>query len=142
MSPAQAMILSAAKGDLDNLQYRLSSGVSVDECSGPNGGSALHLAAFNGKTDCVRYLLDAGANVNIKAYKEETPLHLACAMGNMACISELLGVPGIDLNAVDSDGNTPIIYAYYNNHWGAVALLEAAGVDTSIFYPEMEFIEM
>ena len=133
------MIAAAAKGDVDAIQTMLNSGVFIDVC-GLNGGSALHYASFNDKSECVRYLINAGANVNAKASKMETPLHLASANGNVASIVELLGAPGINVNAVDDDGNTPIIYAYFNNHWDAVILLEDAGANTMIFFHDDEVI--
>src|SRR5208282_4050463 len=42
-----------------------------------DGWTALHWAVFHDQVEIVRQLLEKGANVNLKAKKRRTPLHLA-----------------------------------------------------------------
>ncbi|KAH8817140.1 ankyrin repeat-containing domain protein [Xylogone sp. PMI_703] len=66
----------------------------------------LHLVAWGGKTDIMRILIDAGAEIDIKAqghqqvhgmriiteYSETTPLHEAAARGHLSAVEMLLRV--------------------------------------------------
>ena len=46
------------------------------------GFSPLHFAVKSQNEDCVRLLLQAGADVNCKSRDNTTPLHLAARSGN------------------------------------------------------------
>lgn len=70
--------------------------------------SSLHLAARLGKLRAVEDLLEKGANVNAQNYRKDTPLHLAVQNGHTEIVSALIKVEGIDINAKDRDGNTPL----------------------------------
>lgn len=71
----------------DLLEGLLAAGAELDFCD-PNGISALHLAAFSGCTDSVKFLIDRGVDVNLQS-KCYTPLHCA-AFGNSVGTAELL----------------------------------------------------
>src|SRR5437867_9696989 len=60
------------------------------------------------------------------------PLHAACYQGNLAVIQLLLKQPGIDLNAIDIDGRTPLMGAVERGHEGIIGLLLAKGADPTI----------
>ena len=78
---ALGRILEASEnGDVSVLQMALPTlSVSVDS-TGPDGDTALHLAALYGHTQCVEMLLGAGANVTVRDADGGTPLHDACAL--------------------------------------------------------------
>ena len=44
-----------------------------------NKTTALHIASKEGHTDIIMYLLENGADVKLKDYKERNPLELAIA---------------------------------------------------------------
>ncbi len=58
---------------------------------------------------------------------------IICSHNLPECLSRLLGTPGIDLNAQDWYGRTPLIRAAEKGHTACVKLLlEAPGIDTEI----------
>lgn len=54
------------------------------------GETKLHLAVVRGQHDLVRQLLDNGAYADIQDYAGWTPLHEACAEGDMAMVQLLI----------------------------------------------------
>jgi ankyrin repeat protein len=73
------------------------------ENGGPNGGS-LHLLAKRGDARAVKWLLDHGANANVRWPHwdaEVTPLHLAASQGH-ADVVRLLLTAGADPSIRDS----------------------------------------
>ena len=65
------------KGDLDRVKAAVSGGEDID---GRNsyGNTALHEACWHGRVDIVKYLLDNGANQELKGSNNWTPLQVAC----------------------------------------------------------------
>ncbi|MEM7014704.1 MAG: ankyrin repeat domain-containing protein [Verrucomicrobiota bacterium] len=78
----------------------------------------------------VQKLLDRDANVNIKDYKQKTPLHRASQAGFLK-ITNLLLDHGADLDAVDEKGQTPIFDAAYHGRAETVTLLVERGADVN-----------
>jgi FtsZ-binding cell division protein ZapB len=68
-----------------------------------NGSTPLHDAAWKGRVEIVRLLLQNGAEVNAKDNHGNTPLHCAASDGNVD-ILHLLVVNGADLEVQDDDG--------------------------------------
>lgn len=68
--------------------------------------SALHEAARLGRTNMVRALIDAGADVNAADAKLQTPLHEAAREGHLTCVRALLeaGASVDPVSAVRSEG--------------------------------------
>jgi ankyrin repeat protein len=58
----------------------------------------------------IRYLLENGAHVNVQDIEGATPLHHACAVGNVDVCLILLQY-GAWLEAKDNEGETPLFYA-------------------------------
>lgn len=75
-----------ADDDFELLRYLLESGANVNETSGEDGSTALHLAALQGCMQAVRLLLSHNADPKIKDKQGRTPLEAATAnkskMGN------------------------------------------------------------
>jgi ankyrin repeat protein len=66
-----------------------------------------HIACKYGRIDCLRVLLDAGADINSGDYLGWTCLITACAYFEMECVEELLQ-RGADTSIVDRDGGTAL----------------------------------
>lgn len=86
------------------------------------GRTALHLAAMNGNTHLVRYLVqDHGAAIDVLTLRKQTPLHLAASMGQLNVCKLLLDL-GASIDATDDQGQKPIHAAAMNNYSEVVQL--------------------
>ncbi len=102
-----ALRKAAENGNLDELRRLISKGGDVN-ASGRKGYTALHHASYEGRTDCVKYLLSIkDTNVNKEDESGLTPLHRS----HPDCVSLLLAAPGIDVNRQDKKGRTPLCLA-------------------------------
>ncbi|XP_055489393.1 LOW QUALITY PROTEIN: ankyrin repeat and SOCS box protein 10-like [Leucoraja erinacea] len=70
------------------VQYLLSCGALPDLC--PGGKTALHEACENAQGECVRLLLNGGANPNARSEDGYCPLHLCTAPESLQCAQYLL----------------------------------------------------
>ena len=61
-----------------------------------------------------------------------TALHIACVEGNTDAIIKLLGVPGVDKDAQDDYGVTPVYDAASWGYSDIVSILAGAGADIEI----------
>jgi ankyrin repeat protein len=98
-----------------------------------DGFTALHLAAFFGKTEVARRLVQAGAAVNVYSANDfhVQPLHSAAA-GRHIEICRLLIAGGADVNAKQRHGFTPLHAAAQNGDVELLELLLSAGADPSL----------
>ncbi|EFA07512.1 pyrexia [Tribolium castaneum] len=91
------------------LQEVLEKGVSLQAVDG-EGRSALHLAACTGNIDCIKLLLQHGAEISARdALNRATPLHCAASKGHLSAV-KLLIRHGADVNA-GLDNKSPLHYA-------------------------------
>lgn len=81
------------------------------------------IATRKGHVDCVRILLQAGADANRVGREGESPLHYAVKTHNLAILRLLLMYARVDCNVVDSHGYTPLLLAVANDKTKALALL-------------------
>jgi ankyrin repeat protein len=90
----------------------LNAGGQVDirnksEYTGDVGETALHCAAFWGRYEIARLLIDAGADVNALTDRQSTPLHDAARLRNVK-IARFLLEKGAKPDARDKDNKTPL----------------------------------
>jgi hypothetical protein len=83
----------------------------------------LHGAACNGNTECVRLLIEAGADVNVQSCNQSTALHCSAEDGNAEIVSLLLSA-NANPNLKDFKGKTPLDWAIWNNHEEVIDLLK------------------
>lgn len=105
-------------------------GAASVDTPGPDGDTALHLAALYGRLECVRLLLEAGAHAAARNPEDlTTPLHDAAAGGYLDVVRALLDDPrgAASLQAQDSDGDTPLHNAARGGHGHVVNFLLARG---------------
>lgn len=145
---AKPLLLAAGNGDHDMLELLLSRGADVN-VKESGGRTALHAAAtgkppgvvfkfINEKVskdpklayaDCVRLLLEKGADARVAMERSLlTPLHRAAA-GNFKEAAELLLAAGADVNAADEFNATPLHWAVINNAVATAEILLKKGAD-------------
>jgi ankyrin repeat protein len=124
---------AAALGRLDRLRERLATRPDAPAAYSPDGFTALHLAAFFGKAEAVRILLNAGASVDTYTHNAfaNQPLHAAAA-GRHADICRLLLAAGADVNATQHGGYTPLHEAAQHGDDEMVELFLSAGADPTV----------
>jgi uncharacterized protein len=124
---------AAAVGRLDRLKDRLAAAPDAMTTFSPDGFTALHLAAFFGRAEAARILLEAGASVDTYTRNPfaNQPLHAAAA-GRQIEICRLLVAAGADVNATQHGGFTPLHEAAQHGDDEMVELFLSAGADPTI----------
>ncbi len=89
----------------------------------------LHYAAENDKVGLAKYLLDRGADKEVRrGYGQQTPLHKA-AWKDSRAVAELLIDRGAEIDARDKWQQTPLHYAAENDSRAVAELLLDRGAD-------------
>jgi ankyrin repeat protein len=130
--PAMEVFDAAALGHLDRLNARLDEDPEAVRAFATDGFTALHLAAFFGKVEAARALLDAGADVatyGTNAFANQ-PLHAAAAGGHHEVCRLLLGA-GADVEATQHGGFRPLHEAAHGGDVELVELFLSAGADAT-----------
>ncbi|WP_353272741.1 ankyrin repeat domain-containing protein [Wolbachia endosymbiont (group A) of Urophora cardui] len=94
---------------------------ALTSCNNDNW-ALLHYAVHYSNFDMVSFLVDKGANIEIRSKEGQTPLHLAVEEAKQNIINLLLD-RGADIEAKNNDGRTPLYLAAYNNDSGVIELL-------------------
>jgi hypothetical protein len=81
--------------------------------------SPLHLSIITGQIEVARFLLDRNADLNVMRLHISQPsgitaLHLAAAYGLLPIVRMIGQRPGVNLDALDMDGQSPMLYAAQN----------------------------
>ena len=100
---------AAALGYVDRLRERLLDDLAGAAAFSPDGFTALHFAAFFGKPEAARILLEHGAghDVDTRNAFANQPLHAAAA-GRHVEVCRVLIAAGADVNATQHGGYTPL----------------------------------
>jgi hypothetical protein len=115
-------------------------GIMINAGARPNdprqfnsGLAPLYWAAKEGHARVMEILLANGANVGWKEqdYPRWTALHVAVANGQTDAVSTLIK-HGASLNALASDGDTPLVRAVFCGETACARMLLDAGADASI----------
>ncbi len=150
----------AAFGTKDDIRKLILYGAKVN-AKDKKGRTPLIAAAYKGRVDAIKLLLQAGAKVDMGDNQGWTPLMYAVAHGRYGAVKELIkgkadlyadcfGKPilywakgdvkmiellclaGARVNALDSHGWTPLMYAAYGGDVEAAKALVKGGVNTEI----------
>jgi len=124
------MFEAAALGRASRISELLLADPALCDAYSPDGYTQLHLAAFFGRTDSVKLLLEQGFDANAKAHnlRQTTPLHGAASRGHLDTARLLLDA-GADANARDVRGDTPLHLAARSHDDAMRTLLVAKGAD-------------
>lgn len=134
ISLGSAVFSSCMSNNIHPLTFLLEHGAKLSY-KDKNGCGLLHAACMvQGPTiKVIQYLIDQGLLVNSVDKYGNTPLHLACTSHNFKAI-ELLLSHSADVNAPNSNGETPLVYSAKNGqfHLKLYRLLKEYNVDLSI----------
>ena len=95
----------------------------------PPGRTLLHVAAQNEHPAVIRALLDAGADVSVRADDGRTPLHVAAHVSSNPEVAAALLDAGANIEARDEEGRTPLNRAAAWNLAPVISFLAEAGAD-------------
>lgn len=129
------VFVAAATGRIDDLRRALKEpGAAVAYAY--DGWTPLHLAAFFGRLDAARILLEAGADVHAVSRNSltNTPLHAATA-GKHSDVALLLVALGAKADVADAGGYTALEIARQNHLGTVVDAIAARHSRTSILDP-------
>ena len=123
---------AASAGDLDRLVELLAYDPASVDARSADGFTALHFAAFFGRPEAARLLVNHAADVDAHGagWMTGTPLHSA-ASGSHAEVVGVLLEAGADPNTRQSGGWTPLHAAARAGDVASVTLLLASGADAT-----------
>jgi ankyrin repeat protein len=121
---------ATALGYIDRLRERLDEDPKRAVAWSTDGFTALHFAAFFGKAEAARTLIDAGAMIDAVSGNDMRvqPLHSAAA-GRHHEVCRVLIAAGADVNATQRHGFTALHAAAQHGDDELVELLLSAGAD-------------
>ncbi|KAF7026540.1 hypothetical protein CFC21_038651 [Triticum aestivum] len=108
-----------------------------------HGATPLHVAARQGRPECVHLLLERGAIVSAPTgsygFPGSTALHLAARGGSLECVRELLAW-GADRVHRDSAGRIAYSVAMKRGHGACAALLNPSAAEPMVWPSPLKFI--
>ena len=116
---------AAASDDIVLLQALVEEDSEVINAGDNFGNTPLHHAAWTGALEAMQWLIDKGAEIDLKSDQQWTPLHWATRNGRLPSV-DLLLKHGAEVNAVGHLGQTALHLAAKNKFEKTVSrLLEA-----------------
>lgn len=131
--PTLAIFAASIQGETARIEELLAGNRSLISSLSTDGWTPLHLAAFFGKKDAVRLLLNKGAEVNARSTNPmaNTPLHAAAA-GKDTETAKILLDHGANANARQHGGWTALHAAAQNGDVEMARALIASGADVQV----------
>ena len=102
-------------------------GQRPDEYTEEANVTALHKAASSGEIECLRVLLEAGADVLKKGFGNATPLHYAAGSGKLKAVELLLEYGAKECLYMYVGDKNPAMMASESGHEEVAKLLQNVG---------------
>lgn len=121
-------------GDIERLKWYVAQDAARIDARDAHGWTCLHLAATEGRTGILRWLLRHGCNSGGRTEDGAfaSALHLAAARGQARCADALCTADPDLLRARDAAGRTALHVAAAHGHDDVAALLLEHGADTRL----------
>jgi len=123
------VMIGAWEGNIPMMELFVSRGADINKVNS-NGEQALLHAAWKGRLEAVRWLVERGASLNRQG-KEWAALHYAAFSGHAEIVAYLLERGG-DVNALSTNGSTPLMMAAREGRESIARTLLASGARTDI----------
>jgi len=129
-APELDVFESAALGVVERLEQLVDEDPRKAKSRSADDATALHFAAFFGQPECVRVLLEHGADVHAVSptFGNVTPLHSAAAADSVEIV-RMLVEHGADVNARQNGGFTALDAAVQNANEELRSYLEEHGAE-------------
>jgi len=123
------LMIGAWEGNIPMMELFFSHGADVNKTNSFGEQALLH-AAWKGRLEAVRWLVEHGARMN-RAGREWAALHYAAFAGHTEVLAYLLE-RGADVNALSTNGSTPLMMAAREGKESIAKALLAAGARPDI----------
>ncbi len=142
------MIKKVQEGNVDGIEELLNQGFNIDAV-GADKRTAVHVSAFYGDRSMIEFLVDHNANVKTCDVNGNTPLHAAIegavyqsetAMKSFAKTIKFLVQLEVNINALNTGHNTPLLYAVYYNLPTLVEVLIQQKADVNILQKQYDLL--
>ena len=117
---------AAECGSVEVLRWLVQEGVDLSGKCGIAGRSILHCASAGGHAACVKWLLEAGADVHATMSCKRTALHEASRY-DYADVVDVLIAAGVDVNASTVERESALHVAAWHGHVAIARALAKAG---------------
>ena len=110
--------VACEEGNLDKVSQFIKEGCDVNKTNKGGilfGRTPLTCAARKGRFNVVKYLIDHGADVSKKDYRERTALHYASQRGDLKVVEALLS-KGAEIDVEGENHCTPLLLAVWWGH--------------------------
>ncbi|XP_067652901.1 ankyrin repeat domain-containing protein 50-like [Haliotis asinina] len=127
-------IYSAIKdGDLERLNRILAAGhVDINMRTGRLNWTLVMVAALQGQSDVVKFLMDRGANVSLVDKYGNNALHWACSSGDLDTVKLILSENMKIINSRGYGSTTPVMLAAVKGQSDVMKLLLDRGANVSL----------
>jgi len=123
------LMIGAWEGNIPMMELFVAHGADINKANSFGEQALLH-AAWKGRLEAVRWLVERGARLNREG-KEWAALHYAVFAGHAEVVGYLLG-RGADVNALSTNGSTPLMMAAREGKEAIARTLLAAGARRDI----------
>ncbi|KAJ8509821.1 hypothetical protein OPV22_000255 [Ensete ventricosum] len=106
---------AARNGDVTSVESICNANPLAVNCRDRHSRTPLHLAAWSGQTEVVRFLCKNKAEVGASAMDDTAAIHFAAQKGHLEIIRFLLS-SGVSVKAANRKGLTPLHYAVQGSH--------------------------
>lgn len=124
-----ALMLACRKGSLEMVRLLLGRGAQPNRRLPSDGQAAIHYAAWHINQDLLELLGRHGADLHQVDQLRRSALHIVATHPHGAAVALWLCEVGLDIDAQDSQGRTPLMHAVLKGHADIEAALLARGAN-------------